>query len=41
MGGRGSFDEATMSIPVEKRKYKTLDVVDGIKVIEDFESGNG
>lgn len=41
MGGRGSFDKATMSIPVEKRKYKTLDVVDGIKVIEDFESGNG
>ena len=41
MGGRGSFDKATMSIPVEKRKYKTLDVVDGIKIIEDFESGNG
>lgn len=41
MGGRGSFDIATMSIPVENRKYKTLDVVDGIKIIEDFESGNG
>lgn len=41
MGGRGSFDKSTMSIPVEKRKYKTLDVVDGIKIIEDFESGNG
>ena len=41
MGGRVSFDKATMSIPVEKRKYKTLDVVDGIKIIEDFESGNG
>ncbi|MBQ8655848.1 MAG: hypothetical protein IJ527_02135 [Prevotella sp.] len=41
MGGRGSFDKATMSIPVEKRKYKTLDVVDGIKIIEDFESSNG
>ena len=41
MGGRGSFDKATMSIPVEKRKYKTFDVVDGIKIIEDFESGNG
>lgn len=41
MGGRGSFDKATMSIPVEKRKYKTLDVMDGIKIIEDFESGNG
>lgn len=41
MGGRGSFDEATMSIPVQNRKYKTLDVVDGIKIIEDFESGNG
>ena len=41
MGGRGSFDRATMSIPVENRKYKTLDVVDGIKIIEDFESGNG
>ena len=41
MGGRGSFDKATMSIPVANRKYKTLDVVDGIKVIEDFESGNG
>ena len=41
MGGRGSFDKATMSIPVENRKYKTLDVVDGIKIIEDFESGNG
>lgn len=23
-----------MSIPVENRKYKTLDVVDGIKIIE-------
>ncbi len=41
MGGRGSFDKATMSIPVQNRKYKTLDVVDGIKIIEDFESGNG
>ena len=41
MGGRGSFDKTTMSIPVENRKYKTLDVVDGIKIIEDFESGNG
>ena len=41
MGGRGSFDKSTMSIPVENRKYKTLDIVDGIKVIEDFESGNG
>jgi hypothetical protein len=30
-----------MSIPVQNRKYKTLDVVDGIKIIEDFESGNG
>jgi hypothetical protein len=41
MGGRGSFDRATMSIPVENRKYNTLDVVDGIKIIEDYESGNG
>ena len=41
MGGRGSFDYSTMTIPVQNRKYKTLDVVDGIKVIEDFESGNG
>ena len=41
MGGRGSFDRATMSIPVEKRKYRTLEVVDGVKIIEDFESGNG
>lgn len=41
MGGRGSFDILTMSIPVESRKYKTLDVIDGIKIIEDFESGNG
>lgn len=41
MGGRGHFDWSTMSIPVENRKYKTLDVVDGIKIIEDFESGNG
>ena len=41
MGGRGSFDKATMLIPVQNRKYKTLDVVDGIKIIEDFESGNG
>ena len=41
MGGRGSFDKTTMSIPVENRKYKTLDVVDGIKIIEDFETGNG
>lgn len=41
MGGRGSFDKTTMSIPVENRKYKTLDIVEGIKVIEDFESGNG
>ncbi len=41
MGGRGSFDKATMSIPVENRKYKTLDVVDDIEIIEDFESGNG
>lgn len=41
MGGRGSFDFKTMSIPVENRKYKTLDVIDGIKIIEDFESGNG
>ena len=41
MGGRGSFDKSTMSIPVENRKYKTLDVVDGIKIIEDIESGNG
>lgn len=30
-----------MSIPVENRKYKTLDVVDGIKIIEDFETKNG
>jgi len=41
MGGRGSFDKSTKSIPVENRKYKTLDVIDGIKIIEDFESGNG
>lgn len=41
MGGRGSFDKATMSIPVENRKYVTLDVVDGIKIIADLESGNG
>ena len=41
MGGRGAFDICTMSIPVENRKYKTLAVVDGIKIIEDFESGNG
>ena len=41
MGGRGSFDTKTMSIPVENRKYQTLDVIDGIKIIEDFESGNG
>lgn len=41
MGGRGSFDKTTMSIPVENRKYKTLDVVDGIKIIEDFETKNG
>lgn len=41
MGGRGSFDETTMSIPVQNRKYKTLDVVDGIKIIEDFETLNG
>ena len=40
MGGRGSFDKATMSIPVEKRKYKTLDVVDGIKIIEDKQKIN-
>lgn len=41
MGGRGSFDSLTQSIPVEKRKYKELDVIDGIKVIADFESKNG
>jgi hypothetical protein len=35
MGGRGHFDWSTMSIPVENRKYKTLDVVNGIKIIED------
>ena len=38
MGGRGHFDWSTMSIPLENRKYMTLDVVDGIKIIEDFES---
>lgn len=41
MGGRGSFDKATMSIPVENRKYRLLDIWNGIKIIEDFESGNG
>jgi hypothetical protein len=41
MGGRCSFDYNTMSIPVQNRKYKTLDVIDGVKIIEDFESGNG
>ena len=41
MGGRGSFDESTMSIPVENRKYETHDVIDGIRIISDFESGNG
>ena len=41
MGGRGSFDYSTMTISVQNRKYKTLDVIDGIKIIEDFESGNG
>ena len=40
MGGRGSFDKTTMSIPVENRKYKTLDVVDGIKIIEYIDGGN-
>lgn len=41
MGGRGSFDTETQSIPVENRKYKELDVIDGIKVIEHTEIKNG
>lgn len=41
MGGRGSFDVMTQSIPVENRKYTTLDVLNGVKVIQDIESGNG
>lgn len=41
MGRRGDFDKATRSIPVENRKYRTIEVVDGIKVIEDYETGNG
>lgn len=41
MGGRGSFDPKTQSIPVENRKYKELDVIDGVKVIEHTEIKNG
>ena len=41
MGGRGSFDKSTQSIPIENRKYRTLAIVDGVKIIEDVESGNG
>ena len=26
---------------MENRKYKTLAVIDGVKIIEDYESGNG
>ncbi len=41
MGGRGSFDAETQTIPVENRKYRELDVIDGIKVIENTERKNG
>lgn len=41
MGGRGSYDPVTQSIPVENRKYREMDVIDGIKIISDIESKNG
>ncbi len=41
MGGRGTYDLESQSIPVENRKYITLDVIDGIKVIADYITKNG
>ena len=41
MGGRGSFDKATQSIPLENREYREIGRIGDIKVIEGIKTTNG
>ncbi|MGN0222850.1 MAG: hypothetical protein ACI4AM_02360 [Muribaculaceae bacterium] len=41
MGGRGSFDFTTNSIPLENRQYVYLDSFNGIKIIKGITIKNG
>lgn len=41
MGGRGSYDPKTGTIPVENRKYRQIGTFNGIKIIESDHFKNG
>lgn len=41
MGGRGSFDKDTQSIPLENREYTEIGRIGDIKVIEGISTLNG
>lgn len=41
MGGRGSFDHSSGTIPIEHREYVEIGTIEGIKIIEGISTKNG